>query len=115
MEYVSTNLLDKLDNGVGKKLGACIAELLEGDEARIRVAEDTVAVSAPMKRRQNICLGVRLNNYLPGHDLAALESPPEELLDVLVGDVVTKLLAHVELPAEHFLVGQTMDGVNIQV
>ena len=107
MEYVSTNLLDKLDNGVGKKLGACIAELLEGDEARIRVAEDTVAVSAPMKRRQNICLGVRLNNYLPGHDLAALESPPEELLNVFVRNIVADFLTHVELPSQHFLVRKT--------
>ena len=38
-------LLDKLDDGIRKKFGPCVAEFLERDEARIRVPENTVAVT----------------------------------------------------------------------
>ena len=43
---------------------------------------------------------------VPGNNLAALEGLPEELLDVIVAQVVAKLLAHVELPTQNLLVCQ---------
>ena len=43
---MSAYLLDELDDGIRKKLGPCVAEFLERDEARIRVPENTVAVTA---------------------------------------------------------------------
>ena len=39
-------LLDELDDGIRKKFGPRVAEFLERDEARIRVPENTVAVTA---------------------------------------------------------------------
>ena len=40
--------------------------------------------------------------------MAALERAPEELLDVLMRDIAADFLLHVELPAEHLLVGETL-------
>ena len=39
-------LLDELDDGIRKKFGPCVAEFLERDETRIRVPENTVAITA---------------------------------------------------------------------
>ena len=43
---IPTYLLDELDDGIRKKFGPCVAEFLERDETRIRVPENTVAVTA---------------------------------------------------------------------
>ena len=43
---ISAYLLDQLDDGIRKKFGPCVTEFLERDEARIRVPENTVAVTA---------------------------------------------------------------------
>ena len=50
---------------------------------------------------------MRTRIYLPRNDLSTLESLPEVFPDVIMGDVVTQLLAQVELPTEDFLVGQS--------
>lgn len=52
--------------------------------------------------------GITREHGLPGHDLPAVESSPEELFDVFTRDVlVTELFAHVELPSQHLLVCET--------
>lgn len=45
---------------------------------------------------------------IPWDNLAALESLPEELLDVVMRNVISEFLAHVHLPSKNFLVGQSI-------
>ena len=45
---------------------------------------------------------------VPGNDLSALERPPEEVLDIVMGDGVPELLLHVHLPTQNFLVRETI-------
>lgn len=83
-------LLDELEDGVAHDLRSGAGEIHQGLEPGIGLAEHPVAVA--------------------GHDLARFQRLPEVLLDVLVGELVTDLGAHVEDPAEHFLGGQAVEG-----
>lgn len=74
-----SHLLHKLDDRISQQLWSSFTELLESDESGVGVAKDTMAIAR--------------------NDLTALQGLPEELLDAVVGDVVTDFLAHVELPA----------------
>lgn len=87
LKFAATYLLHELDKRAGAELWSGVAELLESNETGVGVTEHTVTVSR--------------------NDLAALEGLPEEVLDVTVGDLAIEFLQHVQLPAEHFLVGKT--------
>ena len=76
-------LLHELEDGVLLDLGAGGSKVHESLEARIRLAENTVAVA--------------------GNDLAGLEGGPEVVLDVLLGELLANLCLHVQDPAEHLL------------
>ena len=90
-----TDLLHELDDGIRKELRTRVAELLERDEARIRVPQDTVTIPAGRasadQHHPTHSETLRGHNstraaakHSPWNDLAALERAPEELLDVLV-------------------------------
>ena len=51
---------------------------------------------------------INQHRYSPRDNLAALQRPPEVLLDVVVRDVVTEFLLHAHLPSQDFLVCETV-------
>lgn len=55
--------------------------------------------------------GETVGSDVPRDDLATLQGLPKELFDVFVRDVGTDLFLHVHLPAEDFLIGQTVECV----
>mgnify|MGYP007135338112 CR=1 FL=1 len=78
---------DELEDGVGSDAWAGGGVIHKGLEARVRLAQDGVAVA--------------------GHDTAAVEGLPEVAADILVGVVLWDGLLHLEDPAEHLLRGET--------
>ena len=103
----NAHLLDELDDRVSQKSGASIAELLESDEARVRAPEHTVTITEDGELVVS-SHGTHAEYIVgsPRDNLATLQRPPEEVLDVVMGDVIPKFLLHVHLPTEDLLVGQ---------
>jgi hypothetical protein len=85
-------LLNELEDRVGEDIGAGSSKVHQGLEARIGLAEDTVTVA--------------------GDDTAGLESVPEVSADVLVRELGSDLVLHLEDPAENLLSGQTVEGTS---
>lgn len=81
-------LLHKLEDRITHDLRSRASKVHQRFKPRVRFTENTVTVA--------------------GHDLARLKGAPEILLDVLVGELVADLGAHVQDPAEDFLRGETV-------
>lgn len=83
-------LRDELEHGVVRQV--LERELALGSVARVRLAEDGVAI--------------------PGDDLAVVQRRPDILLDGLVGCVLADLGLHPAEPDKHLLVRETVKGTS---
>lgn len=81
-------LVNHAEDGILGDLWVGYTELLQGLEARVRLAEDGVAVTR--------------------NDAARLEDGPQMVDDLLVGGCVSDLLLHGKDEREDLLVGQTV-------
>ena len=81
-------LLDQLEDWVGQHIRTGVGKVHQGLEARVGLAENSVAVS--------------------GHDTARLEGFPQVGAHVLVSELGSDLVLHGQDPAQHFLRGQTV-------
>src|SRR5699024_10293345 len=81
-------LLDQLEDRVGKDIRASVGEVHESLEARIRLAQHTVAVAR--------------------NDTSRLQGAPEVVTDVVVGELGADLILHGQDPAEDLLGGKAV-------
>jgi hypothetical protein len=81
-------LVDKVNDWAGFQVRSAFTELLEGDEARVRIPEDTMSVAR--------------------NNLSTVKSLPEVCFDIFLSNLIAKFLLHGKLPSQDFLVSQAM-------
>ena len=102
-------LFHELDGWAGQKIWPFVAELLKGNEPRIRTSQNTVPVS--MTKGQNRAQGASETDR-PRNNASTFKGFPQVTLNRFVSDlVVPDLFLHLKLPSQYFLVGQTAGGI----
>ena len=100
-------LFHELDGWARQQILSFVAELLECNKPRVGASQDTVSVSIP-----RFSIGSRATKasevYRPRNNPSILEGFPEVILNGFVSNLVVSYpFLHLELPSQHFLVGQT--------
>lgn len=103
-----------IDVGVGvlglavlcKNAGGDVVDL--GDELEHRVIREMLESELALRGVARVSLA-KHSMTVAGNDLAALEGGPKVVLDGLVREIAANRLLHLGQPAEHFLVGKTVE------
>ena len=99
--------LHQVNDRAVTELRTDFAEGLEGSEAWVGVAQDTMAVAMILATSKGQHFGAKKRRgdiYAPRDDPSALQRRPKVLLNLLRRRVGANLLLHGEDPAENFLI-----------